>query len=42
VIGFFVGAAKGYFERNQPIIQDIISSARLGGGNSGSSGQEQE
>jgi hypothetical protein len=33
VIGLFVGAAKGYFERNQPIIQDIISSARLGGGN---------
>jgi hypothetical protein len=32
VIGFFVGAAKGHFERNQPIIQDIISSARLGSG----------
>src|SRR5436190_12242187 len=32
VIGLFVGAAKGYFERNQPINQDIISSARFGGG----------
>jgi hypothetical protein len=32
VIGMFVGAAKGYFESNQPIIQDIISSARMGGG----------
>lgn len=32
VIGMFVGAAKGRFERNQPIIQDIISSVRLGNG----------
>jgi len=36
VIGMFVGARKGYFERNQPIIQDIISSARMGAqGNNG-------
>lgn len=32
VIGLFVGARKGYFERNQPMIQDLISSARLGAG----------
>jgi len=30
VVGFFVGAAKGYFERNQNIIQDIIAHTRLG------------
>lgn len=30
VIGFFVGANKGYFEKNQPMIQDVISSARFG------------
>ena len=30
VVGLFVGALKGYFEKNQPIIQDIISNARLG------------
>ena len=30
VIGFFVGAAKGQFDKNQSIIQDIISSARFG------------
>ena len=41
VIGFFVGAAKGYFEKNQPIIQDIISSARLGSGNN-EGGQQNE
>ena len=41
VIGFFVGANKGYFEKNQPIIQDIISSARLGSGNDGG-GQQNE
>ncbi|HJT81107.1 MAG TPA: hypothetical protein VJ719_07915, partial [Chthoniobacterales bacterium] len=35
VVGLFVGAAKGYFERNQPIIQDIIGSARLGTDSSG-------
>lgn len=29
VIGLFVGAAKGQFEKNQPIIQDLISSANL-------------
>ncbi|MGI8889745.1 MAG: hypothetical protein ACR2G0_03045 [Chthoniobacterales bacterium] len=34
VVGLFVGAAKGQFEKNQPIIQDLISSARMGiGGN---------
>ena len=31
VVGFLVGAAQGYFETNQPIIQDIVSSARIGG-----------
>ncbi len=43
VIGMFVGAAKGYFERNQPIIQDIISSARMGGaeGNNENNGQHE-
>jgi hypothetical protein len=30
VIGFFTGSAKGTFERNQPIIQDVISSAHFG------------
>jgi hypothetical protein len=30
VIGFFTGSAKGTFQRNQPIIQDIISSAHFG------------
>ena len=34
-VGFFVGAAKQYFDRAQPIIQDIIASARLGGDASG-------
>jgi hypothetical protein len=29
VIGFFVGANKGHFQQNQPIISDIINSARL-------------
>ncbi|CAN5431441.1 hypothetical protein BH20VER3_BH20VER3_13690 [soil metagenome] len=34
VVGLFVGAAKGQFERNQPIISDLLSSARIenGGG----------
>ncbi len=35
VIGLFVGANKGHFERNQPIISDIINSARLGTNNGG-------
>lgn len=39
VIGLFVGANRGYFERNQPIIQDIISSARLGAGNDNNEGE---
>jgi hypothetical protein len=41
VVGLFVGAAKGHFERNQSIIQDIISSARFGdsGGNTGANNQ---
>jgi hypothetical protein len=30
VIGFFTGSAQGTFQRNQPIIQDIISSAHVG------------
>lgn len=30
VVGFFVGAAKGYFDRNQNIIQDVIAHTRLG------------
>ena len=41
VIGLFVGAAKGYFEKNQPIIQDIISSARLATGGDGDSRGDQ-
>ena len=32
VIGLFVGAAKQNWDRAQPIIQDIIASARIGGG----------
>ena len=42
VIGLFVGAAKGYFEKNQPIIQDIISSARLATGGDGDSRGDQD
>jgi hypothetical protein len=30
VIGFFTGSARGTFQRNQPIIQDIIQSAHFG------------
>ncbi len=41
VIGLFVGAAKGYFEKSQPIIQDIISSTRLGAGNGNEEGNGQ-
>jgi hypothetical protein len=42
VIGLFVGAVKGQFERNQPVIQDIISSAHLatGGENNNEGGNE--
>jgi hypothetical protein len=32
VVGFFVGAAQGHFTKNQPIIQDVISSARISTG----------
>jgi hypothetical protein len=32
VIGLFIGAAKGHFEKNQSLIQDIISSTRIGNG----------
>ncbi len=40
VIGIFVGAAKGYFERNQSLIQNIIGSVRFanGEGNSNEGG----
>jgi hypothetical protein len=31
VIGMFCGAVKGYFQRNQPVIQEIISSFRVAG-----------
>jgi hypothetical protein len=36
VVGFFVGAAKNQFDRAQPIIKDIIASARFGGNQQGS------
>jgi hypothetical protein len=42
IIGLFVGTAKGYFEKNQPIIQDIISSARLGTSGDGDSGADKD
>ena len=42
MIGFFVGAAKGHFEKNQSIIQDIISSARFGPAPDGQQTQEAE
>ena len=32
VVGMFVGAAKGTFGRNQPLIQEIISSFRVESG----------
>jgi hypothetical protein len=41
VVGLFVGAAKGYFERNQPIIKDIIASARFGNGSGGGTEQNE-
>jgi len=31
VIGMFIEAAKGDFQRNQPLIQEVISSFRVGG-----------
>ncbi|MGH8094712.1 MAG: hypothetical protein ACREIF_14780 [Chthoniobacterales bacterium] len=40
VIGLFVGAASGQFERNQPIIQDVISSARFGAGGNDNTNNE--
>jgi hypothetical protein len=41
VIGMFVGTAKGYFQRYQPLIQDVISSFKVSGSNdSDASSQE--
>jgi len=34
VVGMFFGSAKRYFDRNQPMMQDIIRSARIGAGES--------
>lgn len=42
VVGLFIGANKGQFQRNQSIIRDIISSARLGSGQDQSSGDKGE
>ena len=42
VVGFFVGAAKGYFDRNQNIIQDIIAHTRLGNPGGGDNQQSEE
>ncbi|MGI9115559.1 MAG: hypothetical protein DLM52_01565 [Chthoniobacterales bacterium] len=38
VVGMFVGAAKGHIQRNQPVIQQIISSFRVAG--TGNNAQE--
>ncbi len=32
VVGMFVGTAKGYFQRYQPLIQDVISSFKVANG----------
>ena len=42
VVGFFIGAAKGYFDRNQAIINDLINSARLGNPNGGNQQQQEK
>jgi hypothetical protein len=42
VVGLFVGAAKGQFQHNQSIIQDIISTARIGPGGGQGNGQNEE
>jgi len=39
VIGIFVGAAKGYFERNQSLIQDIIGSVKFANGDESNSNE---
>src|SRR5207237_6930724 len=31
VVGMFVGTAKGYFQQNQAMVQDIISSIHVAG-----------
>jgi hypothetical protein len=42
VVGLFVGANKGQFQRNQSIIRDIVSSARLGAGEGQNSNSAEE
>jgi hypothetical protein len=42
VVGLFVGAIKGQFQRNQSIIRDIVSSARLGTGGGQNSNRAEE
>jgi len=42
VVGLFVGAGKGQFQRNQSIIQDIITTARIGAGGGQGNGQNEE
>ncbi len=41
VVGMFFGSTKKYFDRNQPIMLDIIRSARIGTGESNNNGQNQ-
>lgn len=42
VVGLFIGANKGQFQRNQSIIRDIVSSAKLGpGGGQNNNGAEE-
>jgi hypothetical protein len=42
VVGLFVGAGKGQFQRNQSIIRDIITTARIGPGGGQGNGQNEE
>jgi hypothetical protein len=42
VVGLFIGAGKGQFQRNQSIIRDIVSSARLGAGGGQNSNRAEE
>ncbi|MDQ2949469.1 MAG: hypothetical protein M3Y27_26620 [Acidobacteriota bacterium] len=40
VVGLFVGSAKGTFQRNQPLIQQVVSSFRVGGVDNGNGQNE--
>jgi hypothetical protein len=42
VVGLFIGAGKGQFQRNQSIIRDIISTARIESGGGQGNGQNQD